>query len=87
MRVLKLCPLRFGEVIGITSEQIQALTFYERSNLFDEQQKPDPFCGSGDNACATTLREANLDAIRKYFSEEQIVELLLVICARTLRIA
>jgi alkylhydroperoxidase family enzyme len=29
----------------------------------------------------TTLRDANLDAMRKYFSEEQIVELVLVICA------
>lgn len=30
---------------------------------------------------ATALREANLDAMRKHFSEEQIMELVLVICA------
>jgi uncharacterized peroxidase-related enzyme len=67
--------------IGITNEQIQALTFYERSNLFDEREKAVIHFADLVTRAATTLREANLDAMRKYFSEEQIVELLLVICA------
>jgi uncharacterized peroxidase-related enzyme len=67
--------------IGITNEQIQALTFYERSNLFNEQEKAVIHFVDQVTRAAATVREPDLAAMRKYFSEEQIVELVLVVCA------
>jgi uncharacterized peroxidase-related enzyme len=65
--------------IGITGEQIQALPFYERSNLFNEQEKAVIHFADQVTRAATTVRDADLAAMRKYFSEEQIVELVLVV--------
>jgi alkylhydroperoxidase family enzyme len=55
------------------------LTFYERSNLFNEQEKAVIHFADQVTRAAATVREADLAAMRKYFSEEQIVELVLVI--------
>lgn len=56
------------------------MTFYERSNLFDEQEKAVIHFADQVTRAASTIRESDLAAMKKYFSEEQIVELLLVVC-------
>jgi alkylhydroperoxidase family enzyme len=65
--------------VGVTDEQIAALTFYERSTLFDEREKA--VIGFADRVtrAATTVRDADLEALRRWFSEDQIVELTLVV--------
>jgi alkylhydroperoxidase family enzyme len=65
--------------VGVTDEQIAGLTFYERSPLFDEREKA--VIGFADHVtrAAATVRDADLEALRRWFSEEQIVELTLVI--------
>jgi uncharacterized peroxidase-related enzyme len=65
--------------IGITGEQIQALTFYERSNLFNEQEKAVIHFADQVTRAAMTIRDTDLAAMRKYFSEEQIIELICTI--------
>ena len=55
------------------------LPFYERSNLFNEQEKAVIHFADQVTRAATTIREADLAAMRKYFSEEQIIELILVV--------
>jgi alkylhydroperoxidase family enzyme len=57
------------------------LTFYERSNLFNEQEKAVIHFADQVTRAAMTIREADLSAMNKYFSEEQIIELILVIAA------
>jgi alkylhydroperoxidase family enzyme len=63
----------------VTDEQIAGLTFYERSSLFDEREKA--VIGFADRVtrAATTVRDADLEALRRWLSEDQIVELTLVI--------
>ena len=63
----------------MTDEQIAALTFYERSSLFDEREKAVIAFADRVTRAATTVREADLEALRKWLSEDQIVELLLVV--------
>ena len=54
---------------------LKALAFYERSNLFNDQEKAVIHFADQVTRAATTVRDSELAAMRKYFSEEQIVEL------------
>jgi len=63
----------------VTDEQIRALTFYQRSSLFDEREKAVILYADRVTRSATVIRDAALEDLRKHFSEEQIVELTLVI--------
>jgi len=65
----------------VTDEQIRALTFYERSPLFDEREKAVILYAERLTRGASAMRDRALEELRKHFSEEQIVELVLVICA------
>jgi len=65
----------------VTDEQIRALTFYEKSPLFDEREKAVILFAERLTRGAAAMRERALEELRKLFSEEQIVELTLVICA------
>jgi len=65
--------------VGVTDEQIRALTFYQRSSLFDEREKAVILYADRVTRSATVIRDAALEDLRKHFSEEQIVELTLVI--------
>ena len=67
--------------MGVTDDQIRALTFYERSPLFDEREKAVILYAERLTRGAAALRDGSLQELRKHFSEEQIVELTLVICA------
>lgn len=66
--------------MGVTDEQIRALTFFQRSPLFDEREKAVILYADRVTRCAADVRDAALEDVRKHLSEEQLVELTLVIC-------
>ena len=65
---------------GVTAEQIAALPFYNRSPLFDEKEKATILYADRVTRAATTIRAAELEELRKFYDEGQIVELTLTIC-------
>jgi uncharacterized peroxidase-related enzyme len=65
---------------GITAEQIAALPFYTRSPLFDEKEKATILHADRVTRAATTIRAAELEELRKFYDEGQIVELTLAVC-------
>lgn len=67
--------------MGVTDEQINALTFYERSKAFDEREKAVILYADRVTRASTTIRDDARAALRHHFTDEQIVELTLVICA------
>jgi len=67
--------------VGITVEQIAALTFYERSPLYDDKDKAVLlYAERMTRAAGAGLRDMAVGELKKHFSEDQIVELALVIC-------
>ena len=66
--------------MGVTDEQIRALTFYERSPLFDAREKAVILFADRLTRCASVVRDPALEDMQKHFSEDQVVELALVIC-------
>lgn len=65
---------------GVTAEQIAALPFYKRSSLFNDQEKATILYADRVTRAATTIRAAELQELRKFYDEGQIVELTLAIC-------
>jgi uncharacterized peroxidase-related enzyme len=65
---------------GITEEQLAAIDFYRRSPHFDEKDKATLLYAERVTRGASALREKALEELKKYFSEDQIVELTVVIC-------
>lgn len=65
--------------MGVTDDQIAALAFYDRSPLFDEREKAVIRYADQVTRASTTVRDDTLQALRTHFSEEQIVELTLVV--------
>lgn len=66
--------------MGVTDEQIRALTFYERSTLFDDKEKAVILYAERLTRGAAAVRDGTLQELGQYFSEDQIVELTLVVC-------
>ena len=64
----------------MTEEQIKALTFYQRSDLFDEKEKVTIRYADGVTRGAAAMTGRSLEAMQKFFTEDEIVELTLVIC-------
>ncbi len=67
--------------MGLTDEHIRALGFYQRSPLFDAKDKATLLYAERVTRGASALREGALRELREHFTEDQIVELTLVICA------
>jgi alkylhydroperoxidase family enzyme len=67
--------------VGVTDEQIRALSFYERSAAFDEVEKAVILHADRLTRGAVAVRDGTLQDLRRHFSEDQIVELTLVVCA------
>ena len=65
---------------GVTAEQVAALPFYQRSPLFDEKEKATILYADRVTRGPATIRDAQLEELRKFYDEGQIVELTLVIC-------
>ena len=55
--------------------------FYHRSNLFDEKDEAVIHFADLATRAAATIRDRDLENVRQHFSEEQIVELVLTVCA------
>lgn len=66
--------------MGLTDDQIQALTFYQRSPLFDAKDKATILYAERMTRGAAAIRDGTLQDLAKYYSEDQIVELTLTIC-------
>jgi alkylhydroperoxidase family enzyme len=56
------------------------LQFYERSPLLDEKDKATLLYVERVTRGASAMREGSLDQMKKYFTEDQIIELTLVTC-------
>lgn len=56
------------------------MVFYHRSKLFDEKDKAVIHFADQVTRAAATVRDEQLQELRKHFSEEQIVELVLTVC-------
>jgi|SRR5579862_99638 len=69
-----------SQKVGVTLEQIQALAFYQRSPLFDEKDKMTILYADRVTRGAAGIREGSVEELKKHFTEQQIVELTLVIC-------
>lgn len=64
----------------MTDEQIKALGFYERSAAFDAKEKAVILFADRMTRSAAVMRGPALEDVRKHFSEDQIVEIALVVC-------
>ncbi len=64
---------------GITEDEIAALPIYQRSSLFDEADKAVVRYAELVTRAAI-IREPDLQALRAFFSPDQIVQLTLIIC-------
>ncbi len=57
------------------------MQFYRRSPLFDEKEKATMLYAERMTRGASALREPALQELKKYYNDEQIVELTMLICA------
>jgi alkylhydroperoxidase family enzyme len=63
----------------VTEDQIKALRFYQRSEAFDEKEKATIRFADIVTRGATAVDADVLEYVGKYYSEDEIVELTLVI--------
>ena len=56
------------------------MQFYQRSPLFDEKDKATLLYVERVTRGASAMREGSLEEMKKYFTEDQIIELTLVTC-------
>ena len=68
----------------MTEEQIQALCLYQRSSAFNEKEKATLLYAERITRGAAAIRGGTLEALREYYSEDEIVELTLAICLANL---
>lgn len=64
----------------MTDEQIRALTFYERSPLFSDKEKAVILHAERLTRGSAAVRDGTIQDLRKHFSDDQLVELTLVVC-------
>jgi len=64
---------------GVTPEQIGALTFYPFSDVFDEKEMAVVRYADHVTRGAASVSDGVMEELRKHFSEEEIVELTLVV--------
>jgi len=68
-----------GKKNGVTEDQIKALAFFNRSPAFDAKEKAVILYAERVTRGASAIRAAALDELKRYFNEDQIVELTLAI--------
>jgi len=68
-----------GKKNGVTEDQIKALAFFQRSPLFDAQEKAVILFAERVTRGASAIRPRALDDLKQYFNEDQIVELTMTI--------
>ncbi len=68
-----------GKKNGVTEEQINSLTFFGRSNAFDEKEKAVLLYAERVTRGASAIRAGALQEIKQFFTDDQLVELTLTI--------
>ncbi len=68
-----------GKKNGVTEDQIKALAFYNRSQAFTAQEKAVILYAERVTRGAAGIRPDQVEELKKYFNEDQIVELTLTI--------
>ena len=68
----------------MTEEEFRAVPFFRRSPLFNEKDKAVLLYAERLTRGAAALREGTLEELKKHFTEDQIVELTLVVCVANL---
>jgi uncharacterized peroxidase-related enzyme len=69
-----------GKKNGVSDDQIKALAFFHRSPAFDAQEKAVILYAERVTRGASAIRPPALDELKKYFNDDQIVELTLAVC-------
>jgi uncharacterized peroxidase-related enzyme len=69
-----------GKKNGVSEDQIKALAFFHRSPAFDAQEKAVILYAERVTRGASAIRPPALDELKKYFNDDQIVELTLAVC-------
>lgn len=68
-----------GKKNGVIEDQIKALAFFHRSPLFDEKEKAVILYSERVTRGASAIRSGAVNELKKYFNDDQIVELTLAI--------
>lgn len=68
-----------GKKNGVTAEQIQSLAFFQRSGAFDDKEKTVLLWAERVTRGASAIRAGAVQELKKYFSDDQIVELTLTV--------
>jgi len=68
-----------GKKNGVTEEQIKALAFFHRSPAFDAKEKAVILYADRVTRGAAAMRPAEVEELKQYFNDDQIVELTLAI--------
>jgi uncharacterized peroxidase-related enzyme len=68
-----------GKKNGVTEDQIKALAFFQRSQVFDPKEKAVILYAERLTRGASAMRATALQELKQYFNDDQIVELTLVI--------
>ena len=66
-----------GKKNGVSEDQIKALAFYHRSPLFDDKEKAVILYSERVTRGAAAIRPGAIEELKKYFNDDQIVELTL----------
>jgi uncharacterized peroxidase-related enzyme len=69
-----------GKKKGVTDDQLKALAFFSRSAAFDEKEKTVLLYAERVTRGASAIRPAALQDLKRFFNDDQIVELTLTIC-------
>ena len=69
-----------GKKQGVTDEQINSLTFFARSQAFDDKEKAVLLFAERVTRGASAMRPRALEDLKQYFDDDQIVELTLTVC-------
>lgn len=64
----------------MTDEQFKEMLFFSHSGAFDEKDKAILNYTQLVTRAASAIREETLEGLRSHYSEDQIVELTLIIC-------
>jgi len=69
-----------GKKHGVTEDQIKALALFQRSEAFDAKEKAVILYAERVTRGAAAIRPAELEELKQYFNDDQIVELTLAVC-------
>ena len=69
-----------GKKNGVTEDQIKALAFYQRSQAFDAKEKAVILYAERVARGASAMRPPEIQELKEYFNDDQIVELTLAVC-------